>query len=104
MVIAMAKTVTTTPKGLLTVLSAFLIWGCFPLYFKELIEYDAIEIIVHRVVWTFVILLGITIITRRFRWIDQKAAQMAVFNLSCFCFNRNKLVGLCVGSNARSGT
>lgn len=67
----MAKTVTTTPKGLLTALSAFLIWGCFPLYFKTLIEYDAIEIIVHRVVWTFVILLGITIITRRFRWIDQ---------------------------------
>ncbi len=75
MVIAMAKTVTTTPKGLLTVLSAFLIWGCFPLYFKELIEYDAIEIIVHRVVWTFVILLGITIITRRFRWIDQIKKQ-----------------------------
>lgn len=75
MVIAMAKTVTTTPKGLLTVLSAFLIWGCFPLYFKELIEYDAIEIIVHRVVWTFVILLEITIITRRFRWIDQIKKQ-----------------------------
>ncbi|RKL95447.1 EamA family transporter RarD [Moraxella catarrhalis] len=71
----MAKTVTTTPKGLLTVLSAFLIWGCFLLYFKELIEYDAIEIIVHRVVWTFVILLGITIITRRFRWIDQIKKQ-----------------------------
>ena len=71
----MAKTVATTPKGLLTVLSAFLIWGCFPLYFKELIEYDAIEIIVHRVVWTFVILLGITIITRRFRWIDQIKKQ-----------------------------
>lgn len=75
MVIAMAKTVTTTPKGLLTVLSAFLIWGCFPLYFKELIEYDAIEIIVHRVVWTFIVLLGITIITRRFRWIDQIKKQ-----------------------------
>ena len=71
----MAKTVTTTPKGLLTALSAFLIWGCFPLYFKTLIEYDAIEIIVHRVVWTFVILLGITIITRRFRWIDQIKKQ-----------------------------
>lgn len=52
-----------------------MIWGCFPLYFKELIEYDAIEIIVHRVVWTFVILLGITIITRRFRWIDQIKKQ-----------------------------
>ena len=52
-----------------------MIWGCFPLYFKTLIEYDAIEIIVHRVVWTFVILLGITIITRRFRWIDQIKKQ-----------------------------
>lgn len=71
MVIDMAKTVTTTPKGLLTALSAFLIWGCFPLYFKELTEYDAIEIIVHRVVWTFVVLLGIIVITRRFSWIIQ---------------------------------
>lgn len=75
MVIDMAKTVTTTPKGLLTALSAFLIWGCFPLYFKELTEYDAIEIIVHRVVWTFVVLLGIIIIARRFRWIDQIKKQ-----------------------------
>lgn len=75
MVIDMAKTVTTTPKGLLTALSAFLIWGCFPLYFKELIEYDAIEIIIHRVVWTFVVLLGIIIIARRFRWIDQIKKQ-----------------------------
>lgn len=75
MVIDMAKTVTTTPKGLLTALSAFLIWGCFPLYFKALIEYDAIEIIIHRVVWTFVVLLGIIIIARRFRWIDQIKKQ-----------------------------
>lgn len=75
MVIDMAKTVTTTPKGLLTALSAFLIWGCFPLYFKTLIEYDAIEIIIHRVVWTFVVLLGIIIIARRFRWIDQIKKQ-----------------------------
>lgn len=75
MVIDMEKTVTTTPKGLLTALSAFLIWGCFPLYFKELIEYDAIEIIIHRVVWTFVVLLGIIIIARRFRWIDQIKKQ-----------------------------
>ena len=75
MVIDMAKTVTTTPKGLLTALSAFLIWGYFPLYFKALIEYDAIEIIIHRVVWTFVVLLGIIIIARRFRWIDQIKKQ-----------------------------
>lgn len=71
----MAKTITTTPKGLLTALSAFLIWGCFPLYFKELTEYDAIEIIVHRVVWTFVVLLGIIVITRRFSWITQIKKQ-----------------------------
>ena len=31
-------TVVTTPKGVLTALAAFLIWGFFPLYFKLLKE------------------------------------------------------------------
>ena len=47
MVIAMAKQ--SQPRQRVTdSVILFLIWGCFPLYFKELIEYDAIEIIVHR--------------------------------------------------------
>lgn len=55
---------TTSNKGFVFALSAFLIWSCFPLYFKQLQAYDAIEIIVHRIIWTFVLLLLLLAVTR----------------------------------------
>ncbi len=63
------KTVKTTTQGTITALVAFLLWGNFPLYFKELSHYDAIEVIVHRVVWTFVLLLIVLILSRRTAWL-----------------------------------
>lgn len=57
-------TIVTTPKGVLTALAAFLIWGFFPLYFKLLKDYDAIEIIGHRIIWTFVTILLIMTVTK----------------------------------------
>lgn len=64
-----AKTVKTTTQGIITALVAFLLWGNFPLYFKELSHYDAIEVIVHRVVWTFVLLLIVLMLSRRTAWL-----------------------------------
>ncbi len=66
----MKSAVVTTPKGLLTALVAFLIWGNFPLYFKELSEYNALEIIVHRVVWTFVVLSLVLLLAKRGSWLS----------------------------------
>lgn len=63
------KTVKTTTQGIITALAAFLLWGNFPLYFKELSHYDAIEVIVHRVVWTFVLLLIVLTLSRRTAWL-----------------------------------
>ncbi len=63
------KTVKTTTQGTITALVAFLLWGNFPLYFKELSHYDAIEVIVHRVVWTFVLLLIVLMLSRRTAWL-----------------------------------
>ena len=34
------------------IMGAFLIWGLFPLYFKALQSVPAMEIIVHRVLWS----------------------------------------------------
>lgn len=64
------KTVKTTTQGIITALVAFLLWGNFPLYFKELSHYDAIEVIVHRVVWTFVLLLIVLMLSRRTAWLS----------------------------------
>lgn len=44
---------TATPRrGLILGLSAYLIWGLFPLYFKAIAQIPALEIIVHRVLWS----------------------------------------------------
>ncbi|MFB6349375.1 EamA family transporter RarD [Moraxella sp. ZJ142] len=69
----MSQTVKTTPKGLITALAAFLLWGNFPLYFKALSDYDAIEIITHRVIWTCVVLFVVVLLGGRWRRIWQVA-------------------------------
>lgn len=63
-------TVVTTPKGIMTALGAFLIWGFFPLYFKLLKDYDATEIIGHRIIWTFVAILAVLVVTNRWQFIQ----------------------------------
>ena len=60
----------TTRRGIITALIAFSIWGIFPLYFKQLSAYDATEIIGHRIIWTFLCLLVVLIVSKRWQWID----------------------------------
>lgn len=68
----MANTgIQATPKGLMTALLALLMWGNFPFYFKLLDGYHAVEVIVHRVVWTFVVLRLVVIIGKRTTWLSQ---------------------------------
>jgi chloramphenicol-sensitive protein RarD len=48
-------------KGLLFGLSAYLLWGVFPLYFLLIAAAPPLEVIAHRVLWTFVLcLIGVT--------------------------------------------
>ena len=65
-----AAPIKTTRQGIVTALIAFSIWGAFPLYFKQLSEYNATEIIGHRIVWTFACLLVVLVVTKRWQWID----------------------------------
>ncbi|MFZ0530433.1 MAG: hypothetical protein WAL91_07855, partial [Propionicimonas sp.] len=45
-------------RGLTLAFLAYLLWGAFPLYFKLLSPAEPIEIIGHRVVWTFLFCLA----------------------------------------------
>ncbi|WP_201531426.1 MULTISPECIES: EamA family transporter RarD [unclassified Psychrobacter] len=65
-----AAPIKTTRRGIVTALIAFSIWGAFPLYFKQLSDYNATEIIGHRIVWTFACLLIVLVVTKRWQWID----------------------------------
>ena len=65
----------TTRRGIIIALIAFTIGGAFPLYFKQLSAYNAIEIIGHRIIWTFLCLLIVLIATKRWQWITTLKQQ-----------------------------
>jgi chloramphenicol-sensitive protein RarD len=47
--------------------SAFLIWGISPIYWKALRAVPAFEIILHRIVWSFFFLVPLIIVMRRWK-------------------------------------
>ena len=47
--------------GVILAISAYGMWGFAPLYFKLLLDMPAMEILVHRVVWSVVILFGLVV-------------------------------------------
>jgi chloramphenicol-sensitive protein RarD len=51
--------------GAACAIGAFLIWGLSPIYFKALRAVPAFEILMHRMVWSFLFLLPLVAFTRR---------------------------------------
>jgi chloramphenicol-sensitive protein RarD len=56
-------------RGLAYGLGAYLLWGVFPLYFPLLEPTSPMEILAHRIVWSFLVLLLVLTVTRRWGWI-----------------------------------
>lgn len=52
-------------SGALAAAVCYLLWGAFPLYWKQLHAIGAFELIAHRYVWTLVVVLGIMVAQRR---------------------------------------
>jgi chloramphenicol-sensitive protein RarD len=56
-------------KGVLYALGAYVIWGFLPIYWKSLLGIPALEILSHRVVWSFILLIFILVYKRHWQWI-----------------------------------
>ena len=52
---------------LASALGAYFIWGLFPFYWKWLIEVPAYELIAHRILWSFLLLLSVLLIIGQWR-------------------------------------
>jgi chloramphenicol-sensitive protein RarD len=48
-------------RGLIEGLLAYLLWGLLPIFWKQLGEVDALDVVAHRLVWTFVLLIGLQV-------------------------------------------
>lgn len=69
-------------RGVAYALLAYLAWGLFPLYFRLLAGVGAVEIVLHRVVWSLVFLLALLAVLRRWQWLAPLARQPRVLGAS----------------------
>ena len=56
-------------SGILYGLSAYVLWGMFPLFFKQLQAATALEVVLHRMVWSLVFVLIVLAVLRRWNWL-----------------------------------
>ncbi|RCV87527.1 EamA family transporter RarD [Billgrantia montanilacus] len=62
-------------KGIAFGLTAYVMWGCFPLFFALFQGVPAFEILIHRVVWSCLFLVGLVTVMKRWQPIRQALAE-----------------------------
>ena len=82
-------------RGMAYAATAYTVWGLFPLYFLQVAQVPALEVVLHRTVWSLVFLLGVMLVLRRWAWIGELRHQprvLAAFALSALLLSINWLV------------
>ncbi len=54
--------------GTIAGVAAYSLWGVFPLVFHQLRTVEPGEILIHRIVWSFVVVLGLLVVRRERHW------------------------------------
>jgi chloramphenicol-sensitive protein RarD len=54
-------------QGILYAIGAYVTWGVFPAYWKLLHQVPALQLLSHRIVWSFLFLLGFILVTRQWQ-------------------------------------
>jgi chloramphenicol-sensitive protein RarD len=68
-------------KGIWFAAGAYIIWGLFPIYWKQLSDVPAFQLLGHRIVWSFLFLIAIVFITRQFSAFRAEAANRRVLGV-----------------------
>jgi len=61
-------------KGIWNGLAAYAMWGFFPIYWKLLQDVSALEVIGHRISWSFILLIAVILFTKQ--WKDFRSAAL----------------------------
>jgi chloramphenicol-sensitive protein RarD len=81
--------------GLVYAALAYVIWGLFPIYFHALARVDALQIVMHRSLWCFVVVWAGLLAMRRLQWVRGVVRQprlLAQFVLSALLLSTNWLL------------
>ncbi|ART82526.1 protein RarD [Oceanisphaera profunda] len=82
-------------KGALYAVGAYTLWGIAPLYFKQLTHIPAYEILTHRVIWSFLLLLVLLSVLKfwpRVRAMLRQPKYLLLLTLSSVIIGLNWLV------------
>lgn len=52
-------------KGIWYALGAYITWGLFPIYWRLLANIPALQLLGHRIIWSFLLLFGIVLVARQ---------------------------------------
>lgn len=68
-------------KGLLLALGAYFSWGLFPIYWKYLQHVPALQLLGHRIAWSFVLLAVVLAVTGQFGALRQKLNDLKTLRI-----------------------
>jgi len=81
--------------GIVYATLAYMVWGMFPLYFKQVADVPALEVVMHRTVWSLLFVMLVLLVLKRWAWIGQVARQpkvLGAFALSALLLSSNWLI------------
>jgi len=82
-------------RGILYAALAYTFWGLFPIYFHLLAQVPALEVVMHRTVWSLVFLLGVLLVRKHWGWLPallRKPRVLGAFALSALLLSSNWLM------------
>ncbi|MDR7331347.1 EamA family transporter RarD [Roseateles asaccharophilus] len=78
--------------GVFYALGAYLSWGLFPLYFRQIAAIPSLQIVAHRTLWSLVFVAGVLLVTGHLKWLrDVSAATWRRFAASALLIAINWL-------------
>jgi chloramphenicol-sensitive protein RarD len=81
--------------GIVYATLAFVMWGLFPLYFRQIAAVPPLEVVLHRSAWSLLFVIGVLAVLRRFGWMRELAAQpkrLGLFGVSALLLSGNWLL------------
>lgn len=82
-------------QGILFAGSAYFLWGLFPIYFKTLHDVPALEILLNRMLWSLLFLVGVLTWRKQWSWVSTAIRQPKLiggFALSAVLLSANWFV------------
>src|SRR5215216_3041341 len=82
-------------KGILNGIAAYVMWGVFPIYWKLLHEVPAMQVIGHRIIWSFALLILFILLTKQwkeFRSVALTAKTIGIYSIAGVLLTINWLV------------